>query len=59
METRADRALRGFKHEYVERRGTEDIKDILISVSAISAQKLIEHHVADNDDITRTVPCIC
>lgn len=37
---------------------TEDIKDIPISVSAISAQQLIEHHVADYDDITRTVPGI-
>lgn len=37
---------------------TEDIKDIPISVSAISAQQLMEHHVADYDDITRTVPGI-
>ncbi len=36
----------------------EDIKDIPISVSAIGATQLIEHHVADYDDITRTVPGI-
>ncbi len=35
---------------------TEDVKDIPISVSAISAETLLEHHVADYDDITRTVP---
>jgi outer membrane receptor protein involved in Fe transport len=35
---------------------TEDIKDIPISVSAISAAQLAEHHVADYDDISRTVP---
>ena len=37
---------------------TEDIKDIPISVSAISSTQLLEHHVADYDDITRTVPGI-
>ncbi|MGO8854548.1 MAG: TonB-dependent receptor [Steroidobacteraceae bacterium] len=36
----------------------EDIKDIPISVSAISGDQLAEHHVADYDDITRTVPGI-
>ena len=36
----------------------EDIKDIPISVSAISGAQLAEHHVADYDDITRTVPGI-
>jgi iron complex outermembrane receptor protein len=36
----------------------EDIKDIPFSVSAISAAELAEHHVADYDDITRTVPGI-
>ena len=36
----------------------EDIKDIPISVSSISASQLAEHHVADYDDITRTVPGI-
>jgi len=35
---------------------TEDIKDIPFSVSAISGAELTEHHVADYDDITRTVP---
>jgi outer membrane receptor protein involved in Fe transport len=37
---------------------SEDIKDIPISVSAISGAQLIEHHVADYDDISRTVPGI-
>jgi len=37
---------------------SEDIKDIPFSVSAISAEQLIEHHVADYDDISRTVPGI-
>jgi outer membrane receptor protein involved in Fe transport len=37
---------------------TEDIKDIPFSVSAISGSQLAEHHVADYDDITRTVPGI-
>lgn len=37
---------------------TEDIKDIPFSVSAISGVQLAEHHVADYDDITRTVPGI-
>jgi iron complex outermembrane recepter protein len=37
---------------------TEDIKDIPFSVSAISGAELLEHHVADYDDITRTVPGI-
>jgi iron complex outermembrane recepter protein len=37
---------------------SEDIKDIPISVSAISASQLMEHHVADYDDMTRTVPGI-
>ena len=36
----------------------EDIKDIPISVSAIGGDQLAEHHVADYDDITRTVPGI-
>jgi len=35
---------------------SEDIKDIPFSVSAISGAQLAEHHVADYDDITRTVP---
>ena len=34
----------------------EDIKDIPFSVSAISGAELMEHHVIDYDDITRTVP---
>jgi iron complex outermembrane recepter protein len=34
----------------------EDIKDIPISVSAISGAELLEHHIEDYDDITRTVP---
>jgi outer membrane receptor protein involved in Fe transport len=37
---------------------TEDIKDIPVSVSAISGAQLLEHHVADYDDISRTVPGI-
>jgi iron complex outermembrane receptor protein len=37
---------------------TEDIKDIPFSVSAIGAAELAEHHVANYDDITRTVPGI-
>ena len=37
---------------------TEDIKNIPFSVSAISGAELAEHHVADYDDITRTVPGI-
>ena len=37
---------------------TEDIKDIPFSVSAISGAELAEHHVANYDDITRTVPGI-
>ena len=37
---------------------TEDIKDIPFSVSAISADQLAEHHIADYDDITRTLPGI-
>ena len=37
---------------------TEDIKDIPFSVSAISGTELAEHHVANYDDITRTVPGI-
>jgi iron complex outermembrane recepter protein len=36
----------------------EDIKDIPFSVSAISGAELAEHHVANYDDITRTVPGI-
>jgi iron complex outermembrane receptor protein len=36
----------------------EDIKDIPFSVSAISGAELTEHHIADYDDITRTVPGI-
>jgi outer membrane receptor protein involved in Fe transport len=36
----------------------EDIKDIPISVSAIGGAQLAEHHIADYDDITRTVPGI-
>lgn len=35
---------------------TEDIKDIPISVSSISGSQLVEHHIADYDDISRTVP---
>lgn len=34
----------------------EDVKDIPLSVSAIAADALLGHHVADYDDITRTVP---
>ncbi len=37
---------------------SEDIKDIPISVSAISASQLLEHHIADYDDITRSLPGI-
>ena len=37
---------------------TEDIKDIPFSVSAISGAELLEHHIADYDDITRTLPGI-
>jgi outer membrane receptor protein involved in Fe transport len=37
---------------------SEDIKDIPISVSAIGGAQLAEHHIADYDDITRTVPGI-
>jgi outer membrane receptor protein involved in Fe transport len=37
---------------------TEDIKDIPTSVSAIDADQLAEHHVANYDDITRTVPSV-
>ncbi len=37
---------------------TEDIKDIPFSVSAITGADILEHHVADYDDITRTVPGI-
>jgi len=36
----------------------EDIKDIPTSVSAIDADQLADHHVANYDDITRTVPGI-
>src|SRR5271154_4768840 len=35
---------------------TEDVKDIPISVSAISGAQLLEYHIANYDDITRTVP---
>lgn len=35
---------------------TENIQAIPISVSAITASQLIEHHVADYDDIARTIP---
>ncbi len=35
---------------------SEDIKDIPFSVSAIGGEQLMEHHIADYDDITRTVP---
>jgi iron complex outermembrane recepter protein len=34
----------------------EDIKDIPFSVSAISGAQLLEHHIANYDDISRTVP---
>jgi iron complex outermembrane receptor protein len=37
---------------------TEDIKDIPTSVSAIDADQLADHHVANYDDITRAVPGI-
>ncbi len=37
---------------------TEDIKDIPTSVSAIDADQLAEHHVANYDDITRAVPSV-
>jgi iron complex outermembrane recepter protein len=37
---------------------TEDIKDIPFSVSAISGAELLEHHIADYDDITRSLPGI-
>jgi outer membrane receptor protein involved in Fe transport len=36
----------------------EDIKDIPTSVTAIDGEQLMEHHVSDYDDITRTVPGI-
>jgi len=35
---------------------TEDIKDIPFSVSAITGDQLSQRHIADYDDITRTVP---
>ncbi len=34
----------------------EEIKDIPTSVSAIDGDSLLEHHIANYDDITRTVP---
>jgi iron complex outermembrane recepter protein len=34
----------------------EDIKDIPISVSAISGADILAHHITDYDDISRTVP---
>jgi outer membrane receptor protein involved in Fe transport len=37
---------------------TEDIKDIPTSVSAIDADQLLEHHVGNYDDITRTIPSV-
>ncbi len=37
---------------------TEDIKDIPLSVSAIGGDELAGHHIADYDDITRTVPSV-
>ena len=37
---------------------TEDIKDIPFSVSAITGAQLAERHIANYDDITRTVPGI-
>ncbi len=37
---------------------TEDIKDIPFSVSAISGAALLEHHIADYDDLTRALPGI-
>ena len=37
---------------------TEDIKDIPFSVSAISGDVLAERHIANYDDITRTVPSV-
>ena len=39
-------------------RTVQDIKDIPVSVSAISAEELVRHHVMSYDDITRTVPGI-
>jgi iron complex outermembrane recepter protein len=34
----------------------EDIKGVPISVSVISGAQVLEHHIADYDDISRTVP---
>jgi outer membrane receptor protein involved in Fe transport len=45
-------------HVVTAQKRTEDIKDIPFSVSAISGAELLEHHVADYDDITRTLPGI-
>jgi outer membrane receptor protein involved in Fe transport len=42
--------------EVTAQKRTEFIKDIPVSVSAISASQLGEHHIADYDDISRTVP---
>jgi iron complex outermembrane receptor protein len=36
----------------------QDVRDIPISVSAISAEELASHHVVNYDDLTRTVPGI-
>jgi outer membrane receptor protein involved in Fe transport len=35
---------------------TEDIKDIPISITAISGATLLDHHIADYDDLSRAVP---
>jgi outer membrane receptor protein involved in Fe transport len=37
---------------------TEDIKDIPTSVSALDADQLADHHIANYDDITRAVPSV-
>jgi outer membrane receptor protein involved in Fe transport len=57
-DTNADSSVQLEEITVTAQKRTEDIKDIPISVSAISSQQLMEHHVADYDDITRTVPGI-
>jgi iron complex outermembrane recepter protein len=39
-------------------RSVQDIKDIPISVSALDAEQLANHHVVSYDDLTRTIPGI-
>lgn len=57
-ESGADSAGRLQEITVTAQKRSEDIKDIPISVSAIGAAQLSEHHVADYDDITRTVPSV-